>query len=191
MSDIEKELWGTLDEAVFGTRDPESIRHQAIQAIGQWQQGRSTLGGYLSSIRKLRGRRTAEFALQAGVSRQLWQAWEADRALPKPQELEQISERLGFGAKKREKLRQLKAEAPKIYLKRLLDFRPELLAARGVSKVDPTSEWSALPDEVRELIKRWAHQQGIGTPTSLFSHLATLKTESEKETWLQKVLHHE
>lgn len=187
MSEAENELWRVMDHAVFGTNDPEEIKKSFSASFEAWQKERSTLGGYLRSIRKMRDLRTAECAKQVGVSRELWQAWEANRSLPSPQELEKIIAGMHFGVKKRETLYRLRKEAPRVYLQRMTNFQPQLRAARGVSKADRELEWAALPDEVKAMVESWAVSKGFESLEAVFEHLSSLNSEGEQNEWLQEV----
>lgn len=113
MTEVEAELWRVLDEAVFGTREPEKIRQIAKEAAGRWVQLRSTLGGYLCSVRGLRELDPADCARLTGVREKRWLAWEANQRVPSTEELETIIESLELGRKKREALYRLRGEALK------------------------------------------------------------------------------
>lgn len=186
MSETEKELWKILDLGVFGTNDPEEIRRKAQAAAAAWQEERSTLGGYLRSVRKMRELMTEECAAQAGVNQDTWQAWEANQELPSYEELEEIISGLHFGAKKREALYRLRKEAPLLYLRRLATFRPDLKVARGVSMTDLELEWEALPNEVRRLVGKWAETKELGSLKEVFEYLWDLTAEQQGD-WLREV----
>jgi hypothetical protein len=188
MSETEQELWRAVDSAIFKTEDPAEIRKRFASSYEAFRSRQSTLGGYLSTIRRGRELSAGECAGQVGVPREKWQAWEADHAIPTELELEQLIEKMGFGEKKREKLYRLKGKAPRLHLTRLTNFRPELLAARGVAMVEPDLEWEALPDEVKALLMNWSVSRGIETPEELFSYLETLETDEQRADWIESVL---
>lgn len=187
MSETEKELWKTLDLGVFGTNDPQEIRRKAKAAAAAWQEERSTLGGYLRSVRKMLERSACECAETVGVREATWRSWEADRVLPSCEEIEQIVERMEFGFKKRENLHRLRKEATRIYLKRMTEYRPHLQAARGVAGVDRLSEWSLLPQEVRDMVERWAGSKGHSSPEEVLDYLLTLEDEQGRRNWVDEV----
>ena len=111
MTEVEAELWSVLDEAVFGTREPEKIKKIAKDSIEKWLQLRSTLGGYLCSVRGMRELEVVDCVRLTGVCEKRWLAWEANQRVPSPEELETIIECLEFGRKKREALYRLRGEA--------------------------------------------------------------------------------
>ena len=111
MTEVEAELWRVLDEAVFGTKDPEKIRTIAKESIRRWLDQRSTLGGYLCSVRGMRELEVTDCVMLTGVSEKRWLAWEANQRVPSTEELETVIEGLEFGRKKRETLYRLRGEA--------------------------------------------------------------------------------
>lgn len=186
-NDLEKELGRSVDRAFFGTNDPDAIRNQFKESHQAWLQEVQTLGGYLRDIRFLRGMEAKECARKAGVSRKKWQAWEADRETPTPHELEKLCRGLGFGEEKRRRLSDLRARAPRQRLLTISRFRPELLAARGVARIESSLEWQKLPSEVQQALLCWGEEKGLTSFEDMMAFFLELKDDEARELWVDEV----
>jgi len=188
MSETEKELWRAADLAVFKTNEAKTIKDKFAKSYEAYLEERSHLGGYLKSTRLMREMTTSDCAEIVGVSRARWQAWEANVEIPSVMEIESIVEKMGFRNKKHQKLLELQAKAPQYSLKILSQFQPELLAARGVAKVDSRIEWSLLPGVIQDALKAWGKEHGHDFPVDLLVFLQNLGDDQAREKWVKEVL---
>lgn len=188
MSDIDKEMSQAVERAIFKTNDPEKIRGMFSQAFVAWSQERSTLGGYLRDIRLLRGWCTETCAEKAGVSKGLWQSWEADRETPTEQEFGALISGMGFGPEKRADLRRLLSDSPRQRLLMLSRLRPEFLAARGVAKLEASGEWQKLPEPLQRALLVWGQERGLSSAEELLEFFSSLEDDEARFEWAEEVL---
>lgn len=188
MDEKEKELWDVVDRAIFKTNDPERILEKVKRSGASWLEERSSFGGSLRQIRRSRRLTTADCAQKAGISRDLWQAWEANRKTPSPEELENLCETMGFGRRKRERFEKLLGELPRQRLLVFSRFRPELLAARGVTRIETELEVQKLPESLREKLLAWCSACHLDSLEELRQHLLELKDDDARERWVDEVL---
>lgn len=188
MNRTEKELWEGLDRAVFGGDDPQDIQVFLAQAQEELKEEQSSLGKFLDSLRRRRLWSPEQMAQEAKVSTQLWKAWVADYQTPSEAQLAEVAQNVGWGRRKLERLLELRAQANLLSLRRLSQFHPELMAARGVQGVNPEFEWLALNPQVQQRLQDWAQTRGVSFPDDLFEVLGELTSEQEREAWVQDVL---
>lgn len=188
MSEIDKEMGRAADRAIFKTNDPEKIKKLFSQAVKAWTEERSTLGGYLRDIRLLRGWTTEECADKAGVSRALWQSWEADRESPTEKELEVLCSGMGFGLEKRADLQKLLSESPRQRLLMLSRLKPQFLAARGVAKLEASIEWQKLPEELQSALRNWGRENGVASAEEMLEYFDSFQDDESRLRWADRVL---
>jgi hypothetical protein len=92
-----------------------------------------------------------------------------------------------FGERKREELSNLKARAPRNRLLAISRLRPELLAARGVAKLESSLEWKKLPGEVQKALMTWGKQSGLSSFAEVMEFFTSLPDEEAREAWVDEV----
>lgn len=189
-NELERELGRAVDRSLFQSDDPETIRREFTASFEDWAKERSTLGGYLRDIRFLRELDTATCARKVGVSQKLWQSWEADRETPSAEEIEKICQGMGFGEEKHSKLLELRSLAPRHRLLTICRLRPELLAARGVAKIEASLEWRKLPKEVQRALIVWGERNDLTSFEEIMEFFFGLDDEKAREAWVDGVLNH-
>lgn len=147
-----------------------------------------SFGGYLRSIRYLRGLRVAEMAALAGVTESQWDQWEANNQAPSPKELEALVERLEFSPYKHDQLTYLLERVPRKTLYDLCNSRLSALAAHGKAVVDPKLEWDRLGRHLKSKLRKWAQGRDLEFPRDLLSFVSNLKTQDQIEDWIDEVL---
>lgn len=188
MNDAEKEFWAVIDQAIFRVKDPNTIRQKAAASGAAWLKSRSTLGGALKQIRLMRNELASDCARKAGVTQAQWQAWESDRETPSDEELAKLCKRFEFGERKKQRLLGLRKKAPRQRLLMMSRLRPELLAARGVAKVETSLEWQKLPEEIRYALIEWGRDREIMNAKDMFEAIQELKDEDARLIWVDEVL---
>ena len=185
MNANEYELWKALDHAVLG-EDESGAGLDKLRA--QYEKERSSLGRYLTSLRDFKEWPVEKMAHEAGVSADLWRAWEMDYLTPTVRQLDAVADQLGWRSRKRVIAEQLRKEAPRFRLYRLTDFRPEALAARG--ELDQGGlAWKSIDETTRERICQWGATRGYDFPTGLTDFLRELRTDTEaREAWVSEIL---
>lgn len=147
-----------------------------------------SFGGYLRSIRNLRGLLVADMAALAGVSEGRWDQWEADSKLPSPKELEAVVERLEFSPYKHDRLTYYLELSSRKTLRDLCSSRLSALAAKGKALVDPELEWEELGSDLKTKLRRWSKETDFKFPQDLLSFVMSLKTTEQVESWIDEVL---
>jgi len=188
MEDNEKRLWDTIDRAIFKTNDSEKILERVKSSGASWLEDRSTFGGSLKQIRKSRRLTTNDCAKRMGISKSLWQSWEANRQVPTSREFGEMCSAMNFGERKKKRFLGLLEGFPKQRLLVFSRFRPESLAARGVARIERELEVQKLPGKIQEKLISWCKQQGISSFESLGQHLLELQEEKQRELWVEEVL---
>lgn len=188
MSETENELWEVIDREIFGTNDPEQIKARFQQAYRKREAEQSTFGGYLRCLREDEYATTQEIALQAGVSRSVWQSWESNRAVPTQDELAGVCHNLELGNLATKRLSELRLKLPHTILTRLSRYEPDQLVAAGQGVVENQIEWDKLPPSIKELLSRWAQTHHRQFPDDFTEVLFQLKTPEEQEAWVSEVL---
>lgn len=188
MNENEKELWETMDLAIFGTQDRDKILERFSLGCEKKAESESTFGGALRGLRRRRHVSTKAIAFQAGVSQSLWQSWEANRCAPTAAEFEQVCGNLKLYERTKQRLLGLRDLVPRLVLSRLSRFQPDQLVARGVGRVDPSLEWRKLGVEVRNLLTKWAEDKGFSFPDQFLDVLDELKTPEDQERWVNEVV---
>ncbi len=148
----------------------------------------NSFGGYLRSIRRLRGLRVSQMAVLAGVSEATWDHWEANSHTPTLQELEALVERLEFSPYKHDQLAYLLGSVPRKRLYDLCSSRLSALAAHGKAVIDPELEWDELGQDLKGKLKEWSEKKDLELPRDLLDFVSGLKTEEQIETWIVEVL---
>ena len=147
-----------------------------------------SFGGYLRSIRNLRGLLVADMAALAGVSEAKWDQWEANSQLPSLKELEAIVERLEFSPYKHDQLAYHLEHAPRKTLRDLCSSRLSALAAKGKALVDPKLEWDELGAGLKSKLRGWAKETELEFPRDLLTFVSSLETPEQIEAWIDEVL---
>lgn len=188
MNPNEKELWKALDQAVFGTLDPEGLDQGMDRVREQYDKERSSLGNFLTSLREQEEATVEDMARAAGVSNERWREWEMDFATPSVDELLAVARRLGWRERKLDIATKLRLEAPRYRLTRLTYFRPEMLAARGGLNRGGLV-WSSIDEATRERICQWGAERGHAFPAELGEFVKGLSGEDgSREAWIDEVL---
>ena len=187
MNPAEKELWKSLDYAVFGSNDPKSLQQGMDKVREQYERERSSLGNYLRSLRETEELSVVKMAEEAGVTAALWGEWEMDFRTPTLRELQNVAQRLGWRTSKMELVAQLCTEAPRYRLKRLTSFQPEALAARGDLEADLL--WRSIDSKTRQRVQSWGIERGYAFPDDLERLLREVgQDEQAREVWLDEIL---
>ena len=185
----DKELWKAMDEAVFGTSDVKKIKSMLDEEMAEKKRLEQSLGGFLFVLREERGLTVPQIAAKARVSEELWEMWEGEVAVPTGDELKKLVKNLALYKTTAEKLMKLWQETPFRSLCRMVQFRPQLLAARGVAAVDARGQWELLHQTSQERLRIWGAQRGFSLPDQLFEMLDSLEleTEEEQKAWAREV----
>lgn len=185
----DQDIWEALDQAVFGASDEGGIRKKLTRGMQEWERLESSLGGFLFLLRERKGLTVPEIASKAKVSETVWEMWEGDVAVPTGAELGKLSKNLGLYQATTEKLLELWHRAPFQSLCRVAQFRPQLLAARGVAALDAKSQWELLHPEAQDRLALWGEKRGFVLPEQLFELLKTLEFESDEDqqAWARDV----
>lgn len=187
MNNIEKELAKESDEIVFGTNDPAEIQESLKKEQTRLEKLESTVGGYLKQYRRLRGLRVPEMAERAKVPATTWRAWESNIETPSESEIAALARDLHLIDIQLEKLQELRKKSPLVALRRIVQFRPELLAAFGVGAVHTSFEWQALPQVMRDKLVQWGQANGYHLPEDLPSLVESFETPEAAEAWVNEV----
>ena len=147
-----------------------------------------SFGGYLRSIRCLRGLLVADMAALAGVTESQWDRWEGNSDPPTFEELEALVERLEFSPYKKDQLAYLLERVPRKRLYDLCNSRLSALAAHGKAVVDPKLEWEALGPPLQDRIRRWAKNEGVDFPNDLLKFISSLEAPDQIEAWIDEVM---
>lgn len=188
MSETENELWGVIDQEIFGTDDPEKIKARFLQAYEKREAQQSTFGGYLRCLREDDYATTAEIAFQAGIPRSVWQSWEANRTVPTQEELAKVCHNLELGERTIERLSELRRKLPRTILTRLSRHEPDQLVACGRGVEETQLMWDTLHPILKELLILWAEAHNRKFPEELSEVLFELKTPEEQDAWVFEVL---
>lgn len=94
----------SINKEFFGTDDPDLMREMFRRSCQEARLRESSFGGYLCSIRRMRGLKTQEMAALAGVSKARWELWELNLQPPSKQELREVVGRLEFSPYKSDRL---------------------------------------------------------------------------------------
>lgn len=187
MNKTEKELWRAVDSAVFGTNEPAALKGKLETMKSQFEREQSSLGRYLESLRRQLELSPQEIAMKSGVELETWKSWEGDFATPSREELQTLIQKMRWTRYFEKVLWKLWEEADRFRLKRLASFRPEFLAARGVSS-EAGIAWQSVGRENQEKIVAWGRAHGHDFPKTLSDFLASLGTDEEQEAWVEEVL---
>ncbi len=188
MSETENELWEVIDRELFGTDDPEKIKARFLQACQKREEQESTFGGYLRCLREDDYATPPEMAFQAGVSRGVWQSWEANRTIPTQEELVKACDNLGLGERTIQRLSELRLKLPRTILTILSHHEPDQLVACGWGLEESQLEWEKLHPIIQELLTRWAEANHRKFPDDFLNVLFQLETLEEQESWVSEVL---
>lgn len=188
MSETENELWGVIDHAIFDTNDPERIKAKFMRAYENRLAKQGTFGGYLGLIRTDEYATVPAMALKAGVSRGVWQSWEANRAIPGEAEVREVCRRLELGELATEQLVKLRSMMPRTILTRLSRHEPDQLVAKGAGLEEAELEWRKLLPEIQAPLSRWAEEHGHSFPRDFLRVLSELDTAQDQERWVDEVL---
>lgn len=187
MNKTEKEFSRAVDEAILGSSKPERIQ-EAFEAMeSQLAREQSSLGRYLESLRRGLEVSLKEMAGHAKVELSIWKAWEADLTTPTREELRKLIGTMGWTPYQQEHVWRLWGEASRFRLKRLTEFKPEFLAARGVPSESGIA-WQSVDEDTQEKLRAWGQKNGYRFPQELTRFLKSLETEEAKETWLDEIL---
>lgn len=187
MNRTEEEFWRGLDEFAYGTNDPEALQSKLLRMKAQLEQEQSSLGHFLESLRRELKLSLKEMAAKTKVELVLWKDWEMDFATPSREELETLIGLMRWTPYRQKILWKLWEEASVFRLKRLVAFRPELLAARGVASESGVA-WQSVGAGNQELLNAWAQKHGYDFPRDLVGFLISLDSDEARETWIKEVL---
>lgn len=187
MNRTEEELLRAVDEAVFGTSEPNKLKEKLSLLETEFQREQRSLGSYLESLRRGLEFSLEEMAKTAGVPLPVWKDWEMDFCTPSPPELVTLFKALRFTPYQQDIIRKLWSEAPRFRLKRMTGFRGEFLAARGVASESGLA-WLSVDESTRELVREWGCRQGYDFPKDLLDFLRTIETDEDREAWVVEIL---
>lgn len=190
MNRTERELWKSLDDAVFGTRDPEIIKDKLKAMKAQLDRERSSLGRFLESLRREEDFTTEYMAKKVGVELAVWKDWEMDFATPTEPELESVIQKMRWTRPRKEVLWKLWNEAARFRIKRMILGRGQLMAARQGSS-DGGLVWESIGKENQETVTAWGKANGYQFPDDLTTFFETLETDEARERWLDELLESE
>jgi transcriptional regulator with XRE-family HTH domain len=174
----------SINSELFGTDDPELMRLMFKRSCQVAREREDSFGGYLRSIRRLRGLRVQDMAALAGVAESRWDLWEVNAQTPSTREFEQVMDRLEFSPYKRERLAGFLEQAPRHALRDLSRSRLHSVAAHGKAVVDAKLEWEALGPQARAKLKGWAATRELEFPRELLTFVGNL---DDVEGWIDEV----
>lgn len=153
-----------FDRVVFGTNDPKAIDKKLDQMEEFLRQENSSLGHSLAGIRHRRYWTLEKAAEKAGVTLEAWRNWESDLRTPTPAELQAVLKKLGWSWDL-DRFMALRAGAGRVQLRRLTNLSPHTQAARGISGISGSYEWSSLDDELKARLTEWGGKETLCSPT--------------------------
>lgn len=177
------------NHADFGTSDINEIRKILEKERNELKRLESSLGGFLYLFRERRRQTVPEISAQAKISIETWESWEGDVTIPTGEELKKLTENLGLSDIHASKILKLWHQSPFQSLCRMAQFRPQLLAARGLSVVDARSQWGLIHPDAQEKLERWAEQRDYDLPEQLLKLISELEFETDDgpENWAREV----
>ena len=153
----------------------------------QLDKERSSLGRFLQSLRVQEELNTKQISKLCQVELELWKAWEMDFATPSREELLALIQMMRWRTYVQNILWKLWEEAARFRLKRMTQFRGEALAARGLS-VESGIAWKSIGKHNQQKLIDWGKKYGLDFPHDLAEALNVLKTEEDKDAWVDQVL---
>lgn len=189
MNKPDQEIWNEIDQAVFGTSNKDLIRHKIRKELAEHKRLESSLGGFLFLLREDMGITVPTIAAKAKVTVEQWEMWEGEVAVPSSTELTKLIKDLKLYKINADKLLRLWHQTSFRSLCRMVRFKPQLLAARGVAAVNAESQWELLHPQAQKELASWASVRNFSLPSQLFEFLESLnlKTKQEQEAWARDV----
>lgn len=187
MTPSERELWKTLDYAVFETNEPAGLEQGMARVKAQYARERSSLGRFLTSLREFDSLSIEAMATRAGVTSDTWRDWEMDYVTPTIEELQKAAQHLRWGTRKWGIASGLRENSPRFRLLRLASFQPKVLAARGALDRGGLA-WSSVDESARTRITAWGECHGYSFPGELAEFLQGLPSEAARESWVDEIL---